>query len=222
MSRVGEKVKNIRTSIGMSQKQLAKKLGVSESFISEIESGRKVINQSLIDRLSKVLGKDINDITMSFEEQVYKEEKTEKFSSKKKQEEVKDVWNEAFGSVLKKVPIYTYDMERPISFKQLPLINNKVDGYAQDKVLYLEIEDDDMIGFRMSKGDLAFAHITHEIENNAICLVEYDNKRTVRQIKKLDNSKLLLLSNRGSLRTETVGIKDIKVIAKLDRLEIKL
>lgn len=222
MSRVGEKVKNIRTSIGMSQKQLAKKLGVSESFISEIESGRKVINQGLIDRLSKVLGKDINDITMSFEEQVYKEEKTEKFSNKKKQEEVKDVWNEAFGSVLKKVPVYAYDMERPISFKQLPLINNKVDGYAQDKVLYLEIEDDDMIGFRMSKGDLAFAHITHEIENNAICLVEYDNKRTVRQIKKLDNSKLLLLSNRGSLRTETVGIKDIKVIAKLDRLEIKL
>lgn len=222
MSRVGEKVKGIRNSIGMSQKQLAKKLGVSESFISEIETGKKVINQNLIDRLSKVLGKDINDITMSFEEQVYKEEKNEKFPTKNKQQDVKEVWNEAFSSVLKNVPIYKYDMARPISSKQLPLINNRVDGYAQDKVLYLEIEDDDMIGFRMSKGDLAFGHITHEIENNSTCLIEYDNKRVIRQIKKLDNSKLLLLSNKGSLTTETVGLKDIKVIAKLDRLEIKL
>jgi transcriptional regulator with XRE-family HTH domain len=222
MSRVGEKVKSIRNSIGMSQKQLAKKLGVSEGFINEIETGKKVINQSLIDRLSKVLGKDINDITMSFEEQVYKEEKNEKFEPKKKSEDVKDVWNEAFSSVLKNVPIYKYDMARPISSKQLPLINNKVEGYAQDKVFYLEIEDDDMIGFRISKGDLVFGHITHEVENNSVCLVEYNNKRVVRQIKKLDNSKLLLLSNKGNLKTETVSIKDIKVVARFDRLEIRL
>lgn len=222
MSRVGEKVKSIRNSIGMTQKQLAKKLGVAESFINEIEMGKKVINQSLIDRLSKVLGKDINDITMSFEEQVYKEEKSEKLSVKKNKEDVKEVWNEAFSSVLKNVPVYKYDMGRPVAAKQLPLINNRVEGYAQDKVLYLEIEDDDMVGFRMAKGDLAFGHITHEIENNAVCLIEYNNKRSIRQIKKLDNSKLLLLSNRGSLITETVGMKDIKVIARLDRLEIKL
>ncbi|MBV7273299.1 helix-turn-helix transcriptional regulator [Clostridiaceae bacterium UIB06] len=222
MSRIGEKVKSIRNSIGMTQKQLAKKLGVAESFVNEIEMGKKVINQNLIDRLSKVLGKDINDITMAFEEQVYKEEKSEKLSVKKNKEDVKEVWNEAFSSVLKNVPIYKYDMGRPVASKQLPLINNRVEGYAQDKVIYLEIEDDDMVGFRMVKGDLAFGHITHEIENNAVCLIEYNNKRSIRQIKKLDNSKLLLLSNRGSLMTETVGIKDIKVIARLDRLEIKL
>jgi len=222
MSRVGENIKNTRTSIGMSQKQLAKKLGVAESFINEIESGRKIANQSLIDRLSKVLGKDINDITMSFEEEVYREEKTQKFSSEPKKESVKDVWSEAFGSVLKNVPVYGYDLNKPISWKQLPLINNKVEGYAQDKVLYLQIEDDDMIGFRIAQGDLGFAHVTHEIENNAICLIEYNNGRAIRQIRKLDNNKLLFISNKGSLRTETVDSKNIKVLAKLDRIEIKL
>jgi len=157
MSRVGENIKNTRNSIGMSQKQLAKKLGVAESFINEVESGRKVVNQNLIDKLSKVLGKDINDITMSFEEQVYKEEKNQKYSSEPKKESVKDVWSEAFGSVLKNVPVYRYDLGKPVSWKQLPLINNKVEGYAQDKVLYLQIEDDDMIGFRIGSGDLGFA-----------------------------------------------------------------
>ena len=222
MSRVGEKIKNIRNSIGMSQKQLAKKLGVAESFINEVETGRKVVNQSLIDRLSKVLGKDINDITMSFEEEVYKEEKNQKFSVEPKKESVKDVWSEAFGSVLKNVPVYKYSLSKSVAWKQLPLINNKVEGYAQDKVLYLEIEDDDMIGFRIGTGDLAFGHITHEIENNTICLIDYNNGRVVRQIRKLDNNKLLLISNKGSLRTETVDAKDIKVLAKLDRIEIKL
>ncbi|NMM62133.1 LexA family transcriptional regulator [Clostridium sp. P21] len=222
MSRVGEKIKSIRNDIGMSQKQLSKKLGVSESFVNEVENGRKIINQNLIDKISKVLGKDINDITMSFEEQVYEEEKNKKYSIEPKKEKVKDVWNEAFGSVLKNVPIYEYNLQKAIAFKQLPLINNKIDGYSQDKVFYLQIEDDDMLGFRISKGDLAFAHSTHEIENNSICLVEHGSERVIRQIKKLDNSKVLLISNKGSFRTETVEIKEINIIAKLDRVEIKL
>lgn len=222
MSRVGDKIKNIRNSNGMCQKQLAKKLGVSESFINEVEAGRKVANQSLIDKLSKIFGKDINDITMSFEEQVFKEERNQKYTAEPKKEAVKDVWNEAFGSVLKNVPVYRYDLQKAIASKQLPLINNKVEGFSQDKVLYLEIEDEDMIGFRIAKGDLAFGHITHEVENNSICLIEHNNSRVLRQIKKLDNNKVLLISNRGSLRTETVGIKDIKVMVRLDRVEIKL
>lgn len=222
MSRVGEKIKNIRNSIGMSQKQLGKKLGVNESFINEVENGRKIINQNLIDRISKVLGKDINDITMSFEEQIFEEEKDKKYSVTPKKEDVKDVWNDAFGSVLKNIPIYGYDLQKTISFKQLPLINNKVEGYSQDKVFYVEIEDDDMLGFRISKGDLAFAHITHEIENNSICLIEHGSKRVIRQIKRLDNNKVLLISNKGSFRSETAEIKEINVIAKLDSVEIKL
>lgn len=222
MSRVGEKIKNIRNSMGMSQKQLGKKLGVNESFVNEVENGRKIINQSLIDRISKVLGKDINDITMSFEEQVFEEEKDKKYSAAPKKEAVKDVWNEAFGSVLKNIPIYGYDLQKAISFKQLPLINNKVEGYSQDKVFYLQIEDDDMLGFRISKGDLAFAHSTHEIENNSICLIEHGSKRVIRQIKRLDSNKVLLISNKGSFRTETAEIKEINIIAKLNRVEIKL
>lgn len=222
MSRLGEKIKTLRIDIGMSQKQLGKKLGVSESFINEVETGRKVINQNLIDRIGKVLGKNLNDLTMAFEEQVYKEEKENKFSYEPKKEKVNEVWNEAFGSVLKNVPIYKYDLNKALGSKQLPLVGNKVEGYAQDKVFYLEIQDDDMIGFRMAKGDLAFAHIIHEIENNSICLIEYGNERKIRQIKKLDSNKALIISNPNSVRAETIEIRDLKVIAKLDKLEIIL
>lgn len=224
MSRVGDNIKNTRISIGMSQKQLAKKLGVAESFVNEVETGRKIINQGLIDRMSKVLGKDINDISMSFEEQVYIEDKEKKQVNVKKDkpEQVNDLWNEAFASVIKSIPIYNYALTKVIATKQLPLLNNKIDGHNQDKVFYLEIEDDDMIGFRIAKGDLAFAQSTNEFYNNSISLIQYGDERIIRQLKKLDNNKALIISNKGIVKTETAEIRDIKVIAKLERVEILL
>lgn len=222
MSRIGEKIKLERLKAKLTQKALGKKLGVSESFVNEVETGKKIINQTLIDRISKVLGTDLNDVTMSFEEQVYEQEKDSKYDKKPKKEEVKEVWNEAFGSVIKNVPIYKYELDKAAAFRQMPLVSNKIEGFAQDKVIYLEIQEDDMIGFRIAKGDLALAHLTSDIENNSICLIEVDNERLIRQIRKLDNNKLLLISNRGTTRTETVDNKSIKVIARLLRVEIKL
>jgi len=231
MSRIGEVVKKVRIEIGISQKQLAKKLGVAESFVNEVETGRKVVNEDLISRISKVLGRDINDLTMPFEEESFKEEAVkEKRSQPFKKpvlEDVKEVWSDAFGSVFKTVPIYSYNLRDVQGIKQLPIISNKIEGYAQDKVLYLKIQEEDMIGFRIAQGDIAFGHITQEIENNSICLVEFksedhNSERAIRQIKKLDSTRLLLISNKGTVKTETINVKDINVLVKLDRLEIKL
>ncbi|WP_186431185.1 helix-turn-helix domain-containing protein [Clostridium sp. BSD9I1] len=222
MSRIGEKIKNIRIEKGLTQKQLGKKLGVAEGFINEVESGRKVINQSLIDRIGKVLGKDLNDITMSFEEEVYKEEKQTKFEYQPKKEKINDVWNEAFGSVIKNVPIYSYELNKMLGHKKMPIIENKIEGFPQDKVVFLQIQDDEMMGFRIAKGDIAFANLTNEVQNNSICLVEYGNERKIRQIKILDSNKVLLISNAGSVRTETIEKKSLKIIAKLNKLEITL
>jgi transcriptional regulator with XRE-family HTH domain len=229
MSRLGEVVKKVRTEVGISQKQLAKKLGVAESFVMEVETGRKVVNEAMISRISKVLGKDLNDLTMPFEEESFKEEvvKVNQPLKKPVSEDVKEVWSSAFGSVFKTVPIYSYNLRDVQGIKQLPIISNKIEGYAQDKVLYLKIEQEDMIGFRIAQGDIAFGHITQEIENNSICLVEYKSadyspQRVIRQIKKLDATKLLLISNKGTVKTETINVKDISVLVKLDRLEIKL
>lgn len=222
MSRVGEKVKKERIASKITQKQLAKKLGVSESFINEVETGRRVINQGLIDRISKVLGVNINDIGMSFEEEVFDEKREGKTYKEPPKEEVKDIWDNAFGSVLKTVPVYAYNLKDVINTRQLPLLGGKIEGYAPDKVFYIQIESEDMTGFRIAKGDIALAHTSHEAQNNAICLIEYGDERVVRQIKILDSNKALLVSNGGSVRTETVNVKEIKVLARLDKLEIIL
>lgn len=223
MSRVGEKIKMAREKSGMPAKVLAKKLGVAEKFINEVEMGRKVAPESFIDRAAKVLNVDLNDISMVVtDEALMEEKKTLKEMPKKKIEASSEVWTDAFSSVLKNVPIYDYSLSKNNGFKEMPVHSNKIEGYPQDKVCYLQIEDDEMSCFRIMKGDLAFAHSVKEVSNNGIFLLDYRGKRKVRQVKTLGNSKILLVSNSGSLITETMEIKEVNVIAKLERIEIKL
>ena len=226
MSRVGEKIKEARLKSGMSQKILAKKLGVAEKFINEVELGRRVAQESFIDKAAKVLNTDFNDVSMVVtDEALLEERKTIKESlakTSKHKIEKDEVWTNAFSSVLKNVLIFDYSLQNKKGFKELPIHSNKIEGHSQDKVLYLEIQDDEMSGFRILKGDLAFAYLVKEISNNGIFLVEYKGKRAIRQIKSLGNSKILLVSNGGSLLTETMELKEVTVLAKLEKLEISL
>ncbi|EGT3616084.1 helix-turn-helix domain-containing protein [Clostridium perfringens] len=223
MSRVGERIKEAREKSGMTQKALAKKLGVAEKFVNEVETGRKIINEALISKVSKVLNTDLNDINMVVtDEELQKELKAEKQVRQTKPAEVNEVWNQAFGSVLKNVPIYDYSLAQVKGYKQLATASNKIDGHAANKVFYLKVENNDMTGYRIQENDLALCYSIKEIENNSICLVEFNGKRVIRQIKKLDNVKALLVSNNGSMRTETANIKEIKAIAKLYRIEFDL
>ncbi|SHK08076.1 Helix-turn-helix domain-containing protein [Clostridium cavendishii DSM 21758] len=230
MSRVGEKIKEARLKNGMSQKVLAKKLGVAEKFINEVELGRRILNESLIERIGKTLNTDLNDVSMVVTDEDLNREKAlfnetranQSKASKKADTEVNEVWNQAFGSVLKNVPIYDYTLTKVQGSRQLPVHSNKIEGHASDKVFYLVVENDDMSGYRVAAGDIAFCHAIKEVENNAICLLDYNGKRAIRQVKKLDNTKVLLISNRGSVMTETVEIKKIQPVAKLDKVEIQL
>ncbi|WP_461206563.1 S24 family peptidase [Clostridium sp. DL1XJH146] len=227
MSRLGDQLRKARLDSKMSEKALAKKIGASEKFIKEVESGKKVINEQMIDKISKILGKNLNDISLDFEDEaptdrvpVNRAKKVE--SPNVALGKVQDVWNDAFSSVLKSVPIYDYSLNNILGKKQLPVESNKIEGHAKDKVLYLKVLDDDMIGFRINKNDIAFGVITNQIFNNSICLIQKGNERYIRQIKKLNNNQILLVSNKGSLRTETVTDKEIQVLVKLERLEISL
>lgn len=229
MSRIGESIKNLRTKKGLSQKQLAKKIGVAESFVNEIELGRKVINEATIARISKVLGEDLNDINM-FSEDMAEEKNvtTEKkvlpsfTQSSKKKEEVNEVWGNAFGNILKDVPLYNYNMNKVLDKIQLPIVGNKVKGFAIDKVFFLKIEDNDMSGFRILKDDIAFCHNINDVINNSFIFIEHKGERKVRQIKRLDGNKFLLISNSGAVTTETVTKNEIKLIGKLEYVELKL
>ena len=214
MSRVGEKIKEARTKAGLTQKALGKKLGVSDKFINEVEMGRRVAQEGFIERAAKILNTDLNDISMVVTDEALMEErkitevaKKEKKINAKILGETSPVWTDAFSSVMKKVIIYDYSLKKELGSKELPIYSNKVEGYPADKVLYIKVEDNSMSGFRMMKDDIVFGHLVKEVSNNGMFLIEYDNKRVIRQIKSLGEQKLLLIGNDGSAKTETIQVK---------------
>lgn len=240
MSRIGQEINKVRLQKGMSPKQLAKKLGVSEGFVLDIETGKKIINDDMIGRVSKALDFELGPIGLFASDDLasIKNEDTGRSvratvntGSKASvnitpkaasQQPIQEVWDDAFGNILKTVPIYDYKMDGIVDKKLLPIEKNKVEGFAKEKVFYLNIEDSDMSGFRIYKGDKAFSVLTNEIDKDGIYFIEYNDIRAVRQVKKLQADKLLLIYNKGNLITETISSKEIKVLAKLIKLEIEL
>lgn len=222
MSRMGSEISRLRKEAGMTQKQLAKLVGVTERFIEEIETGKKVLNSELIVRVSKALRQEVGKLDLYDEAEVGRRPEPDKNVKKVIEKPVQAIWTDALAGVIMTVPVYDYKMDNAIGTKQLPIISNKVEGFPKDKVFYLTVEDNAMSGFRLTKGDLVLAFSTQEFEKDAIYFIEQDGKKTIRQVKKLDQDKLLLIGNSGSLTTETVQKKDIQVLARFIRLEIML
>lgn len=222
MSRMGSEISRLRKEAGMTQKQLAKLVGVTERFIEEVETGKKVLNSDLIVRVSKALRKEVGKLDIYDEEEVSRRPEPDKNVKKVIEKPVQAVWTEALAGVIMTVPVYDFKMDNAVGSKQLPIIANKVEGYPKDKLFYLTVEDNEMSGFRLAKGDLVLACSTQEIEKDAIYFIELGGRKSIRQIKKLDQDKLLLVGNSGSLSTETASKKDVKVLARLIRLEIML
>ena len=222
MSRMGSEINRLRKEAGMTQKQLAKQVGVTERFIEEVETGKRVLNSDLIVRISKALRQEVGRLDLYDEKEVLQKPEPDKNVKKVIEKPVQEIWTDALAGVIMTVPVYDYKMEKAVGSKQLPIISNKVEGYPKDKVFYLTVEDDEMSGFRLMKGDMVLVCGTQEIEKDALYFIEREGKRSIRQVKKLDQEKLLLVSNGRSLSTATVSKKELKVLARLIRLEIML
>lgn len=229
MSRIGNEVNKNRIKAGMTQKQLAKAIGVSESFIRDVEAGSKIISDDLFSKIAKVLNCDEGIINLTLADNYVEPKAPIKKEAPKKSNiitenvPVEQIWGEALGSILRSVPIYDFNnMNKPVSKRQMAIENNKINGYPKDKVFYLTIKDSEMSGLRIHEGDIAFCVTTSEVDKDGIYFIEYNGERIVRQLKPLQNDILLMISNKNILRTESVKKKDIKVLAKLIMVEVML
>lgn len=227
MARVGEELKKSREEAKMTMKQLAKKLGVSESFINEVEQGRRVVNEDLMKRYSKVLNKNIKTMGLGSLEEMAESESVTRTKEVIKKETyippktpVNELWNQAFGENIKNVPIFDLEMKKPIGHRSFVVENKKIDGYPQDKVMMFKVQNDDLKAYRIQKGDYLIAHEHKDIKSGSIMLVSYQDKKLLRMVKNLNNGTVELIH--GQNQSQIVPIKEITVFAQMDKLEITL
>ena len=58
---MSEKLREMRKRKGLTQKELAEKIGVSESYICQVENG-KMISIKKLDKLAKILGCEAKEL----------------------------------------------------------------------------------------------------------------------------------------------------------------
>ncbi|MBQ7305708.1 MAG: S24 family peptidase, partial [Clostridia bacterium] len=82
--------------------------------------------------------------------------------------------------------------------------------------------DDSMRGFRIHAGDHALVVPSQSPVDGAVMLVEYNNHRYLRKVKKLDTYQVLLQSYDREYDAVTAKLGDVNFIGRVVKLEITL
>jgi transcriptional regulator with XRE-family HTH domain len=224
MNRLAIKIKEARLKAGLTEKQLAKKCGFAASYIIQIESGKKIVKEQIAEKILKELGEKAE----LFETDSVKEEEPakSKVATKPVQPVVYDVkpneqWADALAGVIKKFPIYDCNTNKVVSYKELPILGKKIEGHNPDKIMFVKASNNDMNALRISMGDVITVSMTKEIQNNSIYLIEVDNKKVIRKIRK-ENNKLTLSRGIKGEEPLVMNLNKIKLIGKCIKVEFAL
>lgn len=236
MSRVGDNIRKIRENSGMSARGLAKKMGVSESFLLDVEAGRKVVNEDMIKRFSGILGKNVQDLGLdSFESAVLQEEKVLQPKSQVREakpaprevkaagpKEANALWDQAFGSTLKSVPIYSPVCDKALGQRLYPVEDGRIQGIPWEKAVLLRQDSDDLVGYGIFRNSLLLGSPVKEIVQAGFYLIQFQGRNLLRRISLPGNAKALLLTKGERELSQSVALKDVKPLLQFSWVETAL
>lgn len=242
MSIIGTNIKKIRIKQNLSAKQLAKKCGISETALLEIEDGKKVPTTQLTNLITKGLGVNIDAIEPTYFSDYFEENPEPKETlqasasrtSNAKQETLKpsvaNTISDALSKAVKKIPV----VAKITAGKSIPfegdIIDNKFEPVFQGKnnnvtgeaFIYYLVQDNSMQGARIMKSDLALVFLTDSIRDKDIALFTYKNSTYIRRYKAVSDNLVVLYPENPDFETFAVDKKDIKIVGKVLRVEFKI
>ena len=243
MSRLGDLLHTERLRRKMTLKQVARLGGVSEGYLKDVEEGKRIIADDQARRILKKMGlTEHNEVGFSLDDiaatvdletvkpkavaakpaqPARKAESEAVYQSKDDTPVSGSIWLDALTSVLKRVPVYNAVLKE-IDHRLLPILDGRIEGSAPDKVFYLSAPDDSMRGFRILREDVCLIVPSNSPIDGAVMLVEYNQHRFLRKIKKLNAMHVLLQSYDREYNAETVALPDINFIGRVTRVEFTL
>ena len=233
MSRLGDLIRTERIRQKLTPKQVAKKCGVSESYLVAVEAGTRIIADDQARRILKAIGLKqqteaeftLDDIAVTVDlaqvqpriaeavKKLPKKEEAELAASSQEEIVAGSVWLDALQSVLKRVPVMNAVM-KPVAYRLVPVENGRIEGANPEKVFFYLAPDDSMRGFRIHKGDIVLTVPAQSPVDGAVMLMNYREHRYLRKIKILDDRNVLLQSYDRAYEAETVPISDIGFISR--------
>ena len=243
MSRLGDLIRLERTRQKLTYKQVARKCGVSERYLEEVESGRRIIQDDQARRILKTMGMQqqteadftLDDIAATVDLQsavpTIAKAAEKKLTKKEKHEGTDDdeanapvagsIWLDALSGVLKHVPVMNAAMKE-VGHRLLPITNGKIEGANPDKVYYLTAPDNDLRGFRVMKGDLLLVVPAQAPVDGALMVLDTPFGKIMRKTVAMPNFQVMLQKFDQSCESEIVNLNSITVVGRCVRLEAEL
>lgn len=221
MNKTAEKIQLARLKKNMTTKALAKKCGLTASYIEQIESGKKIISETIAEKIFKVLEMKTESLTqeaMARQEESVKRRPVVKPVQKVGHHEVDlaPSWSGALDNILRKYPVYNSHTKKEVGLRTIPTMEKKVEGYHCDKISFIEVFDNTMSKFNILEDDVLMIFLTNDITNDKIYYFEFENRAYIRKLRKEQNKKISMYSDN---QTETVDIEKVKLIGKIVKLE---
>ena len=241
MSRLGDLIRTERIRHKMTPKQVAKKCGVSESYLVAVEAGTRIIADDQARRILKAIGLKqqteaeftLDDIAATVDLAQVQPKMAEVLKKKPEKKEAElaassedegvagSVWLDALQSVLKRVPVMNAVM-KPVSYKLVPVENGRIEGANPNKVFFYLAPDDSMRGFRIHRGDIVLTVPANSPVDGAIMLLNYNEHRYLRKIKVLDDRTVMLQHYDREYEAETVPMNEIGFLSRCVRVTFEL
>lgn len=243
MSRLGDLIRLERTRQGLTHKQVARKCGVSDKYLMEVEAGTRIIADDQARRILKAMGMKeqteadftLDDIAATVDLQSAVPQLTRAAEKKKAvQAEAKpeaaaesdpgvagSIWLDALSGVLKHVPVYNAVMKE-VGHRLVPITNGKIEGASPDKVYYFMAPDNALRGFRVQRGDLLLVVPAQAAVDGAIMLLQTPQGRVLRKIKRVNDYQAMLQKYDEAFESEIHNYNELTFVGRCVRLEADL
>lgn len=226
MNRLAIKIKEARIAAGLSEKDLAKKCGLSVGYILQVEAGKKIVNESVAEKILKALGAKETFVDEERAAEMPAEKPAKTIEAPKPQEtlivEPSQSWADALSGVIKKYPVLDVQSNKTVGYRELPIISKKIEGHHPDKIMYAKASNSEMAAFRIEKDDVLTVFMTKEIQNDSLYLFEIDGKKMIRQLRKEANNIVKLSKAPNDSSAVVVDIKKVKVLGRIIKNEFSI
>lgn len=225
MNRLAEKIRDARLKAKMTEKQLAKKCGLSPGYITQIESGKKIINESAAEKILKVLGHKpeiLEDVAMVEEVKVKESRKiVTKSQGARYNVEPNHQWASALEGVIKKYEVVDLTSGKVVAFKELPILSKKIEGHHPEKIKFYRVSNDILEDLRILSNDVVMTLDTKDIQNDSIYILEYEGRKIIRKIRK-ENGMVIMTRDRKGNNPENIDMKKVKILGKCIKVEFSI
>jgi len=230
MNLIADSIKKSRIKAGMTEKMLAKKCGLAENYIKQIEAGKKVINEQSAQKILKVLGVDADVLQQGAHLSRY-DVKLEQSPDTGRKElsrpkemldiEPNDQWSDALAHIIRQFPVIDMLTGKTVSVKEIPVLGKKFEGCQWNKIKFFRVADDQLIHLRIKHNDVIMVCESEEVINGKLMVVEMGGGRFIRKIWK-DNKTIKMSTGAKNEEPVQYNIDRVNVIGQCIKVEFNL